>query len=90
MSWKLVDPRVQGSVRLLESDGEWAVVESTHPYPIGATLRAIDAAGTEYRIKVRGGKKVADGAFRVEGRLQGMTREEREALLAQLPPSGGS
>lgn len=85
MSWKLLDPRGEGTARLLESDGEWAVVEATHPYPIGATLRAVDASGIEYRIKVRGGKKVAEGAFRVEGRLQGMKREEREALLAQLP-----
>jgi hypothetical protein len=85
MSWKLIDPRGEGSARLLESDGDWAVIEATHPYPIGATVRALDSAGTEYRIKVRGGKKVAEGAFRVEGRLLGMTREEREGLLAQLP-----
>lgn len=85
MSWKLIDARGEGTARLLESDGDWAVIEATHPYPIGATVRALDAAGIEYRIKVRGGKKLAEGSFRVEGRLQGMTREEREGLLAQLP-----
>lgn len=85
MSWKLVDARGEGDVRLIESDGDWAVVEATLPFPIGATLRTVDAGGTEYRIKVRGGKKVADDCFRVEGRLIGMTREEREGLLAQLP-----
>jgi hypothetical protein len=47
-------------------------------------LRALDAAGTEYRIKVRGGKKVAEGWFRVEGRLMSLTREQRERLLASL------
>lgn len=85
MSWKLIDPRGEGSARLLESDGDWAVIEATHPYPIGATVRALDPGGTEYRIKVRGGKKVAEGTFRVEGRLLGMTREQREGLLVQLP-----
>ena len=85
MSWKLLDPRGEGTARLLESDGDWAVVEATHPYPIGATLRGLDAGGVEYRIKVRGGKKLGEASFRVEGRLLGITREEREALLAQLP-----
>ncbi|MEY4547370.1 MAG: hypothetical protein RL685_3565 [Pseudomonadota bacterium] len=88
MSWKLIDARGEGTARLIESDGDWAVIEATHPYPIGATVRAVDASGTEYRIKVRGGKKVAEGCFRVEGRLQGMTREERAGLLAQLPSHG--
>jgi hypothetical protein len=87
MSWKLVDARGEGSARLIESDGDWAVIEATHPYPIGATVRAVDDGGTEYRIKVRGGKKVGEGAFRVEGRLLGMTREERERLLGQLQRS---
>jgi hypothetical protein len=83
LSWKLVDQgRGGGDVRLIETDGDWAVVEATQAFPIGATLRALDAAtGTEYRLKVRGGKKVAEGWFRVEGRLIGMTREERETLL---------
>ncbi len=85
MSWKLLDPRGEGTARLLESDGDWAVIEASHPYPIGATVRALDPGATEYRIKVRGGKKLSEGVFRVEGRLLGMTREQREALLAQLP-----
>jgi hypothetical protein len=81
-SWKLVDQgRGGGEARLIETDGEWAVVEATQAFPIGATLRAQDASGTEYRVKVRGGKKVGEGWFRVEGRLVGMTREERETLL---------
>jgi hypothetical protein len=81
-SWKLIDQgRGGGEARLIETDGEWAVVESTQAFPIGATLRALDASGTEYRVKVRGGKKVGEGWFRVEGRLVGMTREQRERLL---------
>ncbi|MEO8182363.1 MAG: hypothetical protein ABI895_26300 [Deltaproteobacteria bacterium] len=85
-SWQLVDQgRGGGEVRLIETDGEWAVVEATQAFPIGATLRAVDAAtGVEYRIKVRGGKKVAEGWFRVEGRLMSLTREQREKLLGAI------
>ena len=80
--WKLVDQgRGGGEARLIETDGDWAVVEATQAFPIGATLRALDAAGTEYRVKVRGGKKVEEGWFRVEGRFVGMTREARARLL---------
>ena len=84
LKWNLVDQgRGGGEVRLIETDGDWAVVEATQPFPIGATLRAIDATtGTEYRLKVRGGKKASEGWFRVEGRLVSLTREQREHLLA--------
>ena len=86
MRWQLVDQgRGTGSAQVIESDGEWAVVEATQPFPIGATLRGVESeAGTEYRVKVRGGKKLRDGCYRVEGRFVGMTREERERLLAAL------
>jgi len=88
-SWKLIDQgRGGGEARLIETDGEWAVVEATQAFPIGATLRALDETGTEYRVKVRGGKKVGEGWFRVEGRLVGLTREERERLLDAVPPEG--
>jgi hypothetical protein len=94
VTWKLVDQgRGEGEARLIETDGEWAVVEATQPFPIGATLRGVDAAtGAEYRIKVRGGKKVTEGWFRVEGRLVGMTREQRERLLEPVrkPSASGS
>jgi hypothetical protein len=90
-TWKLVDQgRGGGEVRLIESDGDWAVVEATQAFPIGATLRALDASGAEYRIKVRGGKKVAEGWFRVEGRLMSLTREQRERLLASLSEASAS
>jgi len=84
--WQLVDQgRGTGQAQVVESDGDWAVVEATQPFPIGATLRGVEAeTGTEYRIKVRGGKKLRDGCYRVEGRFVGMTREERERLLASL------
>jgi len=55
--WQLVDQGGgAGEARVVESDGDWAVVEATQAFPIGATLRGVEAAtGTEYRVKVRGG-----------------------------------
>ena len=92
MFWQLVDQgRGAGQAQVIESDGEWAVVEATQAFPIGATLRGVEVAtGTEYRVKVRGGKKLRDGCFRVEGRFVGMTREERERLLAALSGQASS
>jgi hypothetical protein len=90
--WSLVDQgRGGGEVRLIETDGDWAVVEATQAFPIGATLLARDgASGTEYRIKVRGGKTGSEGWFRVEGRLVSLTREQREQLLAAVRGSGSA
>jgi hypothetical protein len=90
--WQLVDQgRGGGEARVVESDGEWAVVEATQPFPIGATLRGVEAeTGTEYRVKVRGGKKLRDGWYRVEGRFVGMTREERDRLLAAVAGQGSA
>jgi len=91
LTWKLVDQgRGQGEARVIETDGDWAVVEATQAFPIGATLHALDVATqAEYRLKMRAGKKIADGRFRVEGRLIGLTREARQGLLEALrAPSG--
>lgn len=61
---------------------------ATHDSKIGATLRALDATGTEYRVKVRGGKKVTEGWFRVEGRFaaDGL----RRGRLSRHPSAGVS
>lgn len=86
MSWRLED-RGQGAgeARLVESDGQRAVVESTLPFAAGATLVGTDAAtGTEYRVKVRGGKRIDERWFRIEGRFVSLTKAEREELLAAL------
>jgi hypothetical protein len=90
--WQLVDQgRGGGEARVVESDGEWAVVEATQAFPIGATLRGVETeTGTEYRVKVRGGKKLRDGCYRVEGRFVGMTREERDRLLAAVAGQGSA
>jgi hypothetical protein len=85
MAWQLVDQgQGGGDARLVETDGDRVVVEATRPFPIGATLVALDpATSVQYRVKVRGGRRTAPGWFRVEGRFVSMTKEERAALLAQ-------
>lgn len=84
--WQLPDAgQGPGQARLLESDGLRAVVESTLPFAAGATLVALDPlTSTEYRVKVRGGRRLENGWYRIEGRFVSLTRAERERLLAQL------
>jgi hypothetical protein len=86
MSWRLPDRgQGEGQARLVESDGQRAIVESTLPFAAGATLVGIDAAtGTEYRVKVRGGKRIDATWFRIEGRFVSLTKAEREVLVAAL------
>lgn len=87
--WRLVDQgQGEGEARLLESDGHRAVVQSTLPFAAGSTLLAVDPARqTQYQIKVRGGRRIDDRWFRIEGRFVTLTKAEREHLLAQLAPS---
>lgn len=86
MRWQLPDRgQGEGQARLVETDGHHAVVESTLPFAAGATLVGVDAAtGTEYRIKVRGGKRVDATWFRIEGRFVSLTKGEREVVLAAV------
>lgn len=83
MGWRLPDRgQGEGQARLVETDGQHAVVESTLPFAAGATLVGIDAAtGAEYRIKVRGGKRIDATWFRIEGRFVSLTKAEREVML---------
>jgi hypothetical protein len=86
--WKLADQgRGEGQARVVESDGDWAVVESTQPFPIGATLSGTDAeTGSVYYVKVRAGRRLDETWFRIEGRFVSLTREERERLVASFRP----
>jgi hypothetical protein len=86
VSWRLPDRgQGEGQARLVETDGQRAVVESTLPFAAGATLIAIDAAtATEYRVKVRGGKRIDATWFRIEGRFVSLTKAEREVVLAAV------
>jgi hypothetical protein len=89
--WALADQgQGEGRARLLETDGQRVAVESTLPFAAGATLVGIDPeTQAEYRVKVRGGRRVADGLFRIEGRFVSLTRDERERLLAALAAAQG-
>jgi hypothetical protein len=92
VSWRLADRgQGEGRARLVETDGQRAVVESTLPFAAGSTLVGVDpATGTEYRVKVRGGKRIDDTWFRIEGRFVSLTKAEREGLLASLAASKNS
>jgi hypothetical protein len=84
--WRLLDQgQGEGEARLLETDGHHAVVQSTLPFAAGSTLLAVDPASqTKYQIKVRGGRRIDDRWFRIEGRVVTLTKPEREHLLALL------
>ena len=83
MTWRLPDRgQGEGQARLVETDGHHVVVESTLAFAAGATLIGVEPdASTEYRIKVRGGRRIDGTWFRIEGRFVGLTKAERERLL---------
>jgi hypothetical protein len=74
-----------GEARVVETDGQRAVLESTQPFPAGATLIGQSTSGVEYRVKVRGGRRIDARWFRIEGRFVSLTKPQREEILAQLP-----
>ncbi len=86
MSWTLPDHgQGEGEARLVETDGQRASVESTLPFAAGATLIGIDpTTGAAYRVKVRGGRRIDEKWFRIEGRFVSLTKAEREVVLAAL------
>jgi len=88
MNWRLVDQgHGEGEARLLETDGNRALVQSSQPFPTGATLIGIDLeTGAEYRVKVRHGRRKDDRWFQIEGRFLSLTKEQREAVLAAVAP----
>ena len=92
VEWRLVDQgQGEGEARLVETDGHRAVVQSTLPFAAGSTLLAVDPASqTQYQIKVRGGRRIDDRWFRIEGRFVTLTKTEREHLLAALAQTTNS
>jgi hypothetical protein len=86
--WRLVDQgQGPGEARLVETNGHHALIESTLPFAAGALLIAVDpATGVEYRIKVRGGRRLNESWFRIEGRFVTLTKPERERLMLRLSP----
>jgi len=73
-----------GEARVLETDGERTVLQSSLPFPAGAMIVGVTESGVEYRVKVRGGRRIDERWFRIEGRFVSLTKEQREALLAQM------
>ena len=73
-----------GSLAVLEVNGEHVVVLSSLSSPPGSPLEA-KLDGATLRIKVRGCRQVEPDeggrAFRIDGRLVSLTREQREALV---------
>ena len=90
MRWRLIDQgHGEGAARLLETDGNRALVESSHPFPTGATLIGIDLeTGVKYHVKVRHGRREDEQWFRIEGRFLSLTKEQRAAVLAAVAPQG--
>ena len=81
-----------GEARVVETDGDYITLESTRAFPPGSPLTArgegtSEAPGNTYRVKVRGSRRVAEGLFRVEGRLVNLSRPERERLVSSVVPN---
>lgn len=74
------------AARIIEANGEHAVVRSSTPSPPGSTLRGVARDGSgEYRVKVRGCRRIADDdalPFRIEGRFVDLTKQQRARLLS--------
>jgi hypothetical protein len=72
-----------GTLAIVEVNGELVVVLSSRSSPPGSPLEATLGAST-LRIKVRSCQKVEPDetgrAYRIEGRLVSLTREQRDAL----------
>jgi hypothetical protein len=82
IEWNLVQG---GEARLVEMIGERAVVEAAQPFPTGATLIAVDPrTQVEYRVKVRGSRRVRESWYVVEGRFVSLTKPQREELAERL------
>ena len=71
-----------GGAELLSLSAQSMVVRSETPHPPGARVDGTTAEGTVLRMKVHGGKREADGAYRIEGRPIDLGRELRERLSA--------
>ena len=72
-----------GQGRLLQTDGDLVSVLSSLACPPGTPLEG-DLEGSMFRIKVRSCRKCDEDAelpFRIEGRFQNLTREQRARLV---------
>ena len=77
-----------GDARLLTICRERGSVDSSRPFPVGATLIGFEPDdGRRHELKVRGCRRQPDGRFVVEGRFVNLSRAERQRLerLASEP-----
>lgn len=72
-----------GSARLLESNGDLVTLFSSSAWPPGTPLEG-SFEGATYRVKVRSCRRSDEDPelpFRIEGRFQNLTRQQRERVL---------
>ncbi|GMV17480.1 MAG: hypothetical protein KJ015_40495 [Myxococcales bacterium] len=72
-----------GSARLLTTNGDLVTLLSSTAWPPGTPLEG-SFEGSTYRVKVRSCKRSEEEPelpFRIEGRFQNLTREQRERVL---------
>lgn len=72
-----------GSARLLSTNGDLVTLLSSTAWPPGTPLEG-SFEGSSYRVKVRSCKRSDEDPerpFRIEGRFQNLTREQRERVL---------
>jgi hypothetical protein len=77
-----------GTARVIDTDGNFVTLLSPQAFPPGSTLEGQHETVT-YRVKVRGSRRVSAAAepasFRVEGRWVGLSRSQRQRVLANCP-----
>jgi hypothetical protein len=73
-----------GAAEIVALTAKAMTVRSETPHPPGARIEAATADGALLKMKVHGGKREADGAYRIEGRPIDLGRELREKLVATL------
>ncbi len=77
-----------GAAELVSLTATAMVVRSETPHPPGARVDGAIADGSVVKMKVHGGKREADGAYRIEGRPIDLGRELRERLMALVAARG--
>ena len=75
----------EGTAIVTETDGNFVALSSSTAFPPGSTMVGTHAEQA-YRIKVRGSRRVSvpnePPCFRVEGRWLGLSRAQRQRVLA--------
>lgn len=74
-----------GEAQIASLEGEAIALLSTRPFAPGSRpAGTVAQGGSEIRIKTHASRKLADGTFRVEGRVLDLTRALRVTLTGLL------